>query len=153
MDYKRHKPFEAVPVELRTANEFVRKLHRHHLPVYRDKFRLGCLSNGILVGVIQAARPVARHLDNGTTLEVVRCCTDGTQNACTFLLGRIRRIAQAMGYKRLISYILDSEFGISYKAAGWHKTGDVRGQSWNRPSRPRAARAPVCDKQRWELEL
>ena len=93
MDYKRHKPFEAVPVELRTANEFIRKLHRHHLPVYRDKFRLGCLSNGILVGVIQAARPVARHLDNGTTLEVIRCCTDGTQNACTFLLGRIRRIA------------------------------------------------------------
>lgn len=37
---------EAIPIELKTANEFVAKLHRHHDPVYRDKFRLGCLVGG-----------------------------------------------------------------------------------------------------------
>ncbi|KKI50002.1 hypothetical protein CHK_2618 [Christensenella hongkongensis] len=144
---------QAVPLELRDANAFVEKLHRHHAPVYRDKFRIGCTEHGKLVGVVQAARPVARNLDDGRTLEVVRCCTDGTKNVCTFLLGRIRRIAQAMGYTKIISYILETESGVSYKAAGWHKAADVRGHSWDCPNRPRQTTAPVCNKQRWELTL
>lgn len=31
----------AIPLELAAANEFVANLHRHHDPVYRDKFRDG----------------------------------------------------------------------------------------------------------------
>ena len=153
MELTKSEHLQAVPLELREANAFVQKLHRHHAPVYRDKFRVGCTANGLLVGVVQAARPVARNLDDGRTLEVVRCCTDGTKNACTFLLGRIRKIAQAMGYTKIISYILETESGVSYKAAGWHKAQDVRGHSWDCPSRPRQTTAPVCNKQRWELTL
>ncbi len=118
MELTKSEHLQAVPLELREANAFIQKLHRHHAPVYRDKFRVGCMANGLLAGVVQAARPVARNLDDGRTLEIVRCCTDGTKNACTFLLGRIRRIAQAMGYTKIISYILDTESGVSYKAAG-----------------------------------
>lgn len=52
----------AIPLELATANEFVANLHRHHDPVYRDKFRIGALVDGKLVGVVQVGRPVSRHL-------------------------------------------------------------------------------------------
>ena len=117
---------KAEPIELKIANEFVANLHRHHPPVYRDKFRLACIADdGHMCGVIQAARPVSRHIDNGKTIEVVRCCTDGEYNACSFLYSRMARIAKEMGYKKIITYILDSETGASLKAAGWHKEADT----------------------------
>lgn len=141
---------KAIPIELKQANEYVRTLHRHHDPVYRDKFRMGCIDeNGRLCGVIQAGRPVSRHLDDGKTIEVVRCCTDGTRNACSFLYSRMARIAKEMGYTKIITYILDSETGVSLKSAGWNKEADTQGGSWNCPSRPRGTTAPTCKKQRW----
>ena len=142
---------KSVPIELDAANEYVRQNHRHLDPVYRDKWRLGCVDDsGKLIGVIQAARPIARHLDDGKTIDIVRCCTDGMEkNSCSFLLGRAYRIAAAMGYTKMISYILEMESGVSYKAAGWHKEVDTRGHSWNCPSRPRKTTAPTCNKQRW----
>ena len=109
----------AVPIELGEANAFVDALHRHHGPVVRDKFRVGVEKDGKLVGVAQVGRPVARRLCDGRTLEVVRCCTDGTKNACTFLYSRCARIAEEMVYSRIITYILESESGISLKASGW----------------------------------
>lgn len=129
---------KAIPLELKEANAFVEKLHRHHAPVYRDKFRFGAVDdNGNLIGVIQLARPVARGLDNGKVIEVVRLCTDGTQNACSFLYSKAARIAKEMGYEKIITYILESECGASLKASGWHKEADTNGGSWNCPSRPR----------------
>jgi len=38
-------------------------------------------------------------------------------------------------------------------ASGWHKEADIRGHSWNAPSRPRTDHAPTCNKQRWAKEL
>lgn len=141
---------KAEPIELKKANEFVLNLHRHHPPVYRDKFRIACIADdGHMCGVIQVARPVSRHLDDGKTIEIVRCCTDGEKNACSFLYSRIARVAKEMGYKKIITYILDYETGISLKAAGWRKENDVRGHSWNCKSRPRDTKSPECDKQRW----
>lgn len=145
---------KAIPIELKDANEFVANLHRHHPPVYRDKFRLACIADdGHMCGVIQAARPVSRHLDNGKTIEVVRCCTDGTYNACSFLYSRIARIAKEMGYSKIITYILDNELGTSLKASGWQKEADTRGHDWSCPSRPRNTKAPQCNKQRWSKKL
>ena len=144
---------KAIPLELKQANEFVDKLHRHHDPVYRDKFRLGCEVNGKLVGVIQCGRPVSRCLDDGNTLEVVRCCTDGTKNVCSFLYSRMARIAKEMGYKKIITYILENEGGYSLKASGWHKEADTQGKNWSCPSRPRETTAPTCNKQRWAKEI
>lgn len=144
----------AVPIELKEANNFVATLHRHHPPVYRDKFRLACIAeDGHMCGVIQAARPVARHLDDGKTLEVVRCCTDGTYNACSFLYSRIARIAKEMGYHKIITYILDTELGGSLKASGWYKEAETKGHSWNCKSRPRSTIAPICNKQRYAKNL
>ncbi|GGD06187.1 XF1762 family protein [Enterococcus wangshanyuanii] len=144
---------KARPIELKEANAYVAKLHRHHPPVYRDKFRLAAIDDNKIVGVIQAARPVSRGLDDGKTIEVVRCCTDGTYNACSFLYSRIARIAKQMGYDRIITYILDSETGSSLKASGWQLDGHVKGRSWDTPTRRRVDKAPTCDKQRWIKQL
>ncbi len=146
-------PMKAVPIELKAANKFVANLHRHHDPVYRDKFRIGCEIDGKLVGVIQLARPVSRELDNGKIIEAVRLCTDGTPNVCSFLYSRAARIAQEMGYSKIITYILENENGTSLKACGWHKEADTRGGNWSTPSRPRNTTAPTCGKQRWAKEL
>lgn len=143
----------AVPVELKTANAFVEALHRHHDPVYRDKFRLGCEVDGKMVGVVQVARPVARGLDDGKTVEVVRLCTDGTPHVCSFLYARAARIAKLMGYHRIVTYILEDESGISLKASGWEYDGKTTAKSWDCPSRPRKTTAPTCAKQRWIKKL
>lgn len=156
----------AIPLELKQAQDYIHKYHRHHEPAHRDKFRIGCEENGKLVGVIQVGRPVNRHLDDGKTLEVLRLCTEGERNVCSFLYSKAARIAKEMGYHRIITYILESETGASLKAAGWHldQTG-VGGGSWDTPSRPRTMQEqqlslfgepkkyPTEKKQRWAKEL
>ena len=141
---------KAVPLELKQANAFVDSLHRHHDAVHRDKFRFGCADDsGKLVGVIQIARPVSRNMDNGKTVEVVRCCTDGTKNACSYLYSRAIKIAKIMGYERIITYTLESEDGASLKASGFTFDGLTEGGSWSRPSRKRKDHAPLVRKKRW----
>ena len=143
----------AEPIELRDANAFVDRLHRHHDPVHRDKFRVAAVSDGKIVGVCQIGRPVARGNDDGYTVEVVRLCTDGTKNACSFLYARAARAAAALGYRKIITYILESENGASLRAAGWHHEADTKGGDWSCPSRPRNTTAPTCKKQRWAKAL
>ena len=144
---------KAVPLELRQANEFVDDLHRHHSPVHRDKFRVGAEVDGRLVGVAQVGRPVARLLDDGYTVEVVRLCTDGTKDVCSFLYSRCARVAKELGYRKIVTYILDSENGTSLIAAGWEETAVTGGGSWDRPSRRRETKAPTCPKRRFEKHL
>lgn len=140
---------EAVPLELSVANEFVATLHRHHDPVHRDKFRVGALHNAMLVGVVQVGRPVSRMLDDGKTVEVVRLCTDGTKNVCSFLYSRAARIAKEMGYERIITYILHTESGESLRACGWQEDGTTKGGNWSSPSRKRSTTAPTVPKKRY----
>ena len=141
---------KAIPLELKAANEYVLRLHRHHDPVYRDKFRCGVVDeNGNIHGVIQIGRPVSRNLDDGKTVEVVRCCTDGYKNACSFLYSTAARVSKELGYSKISTYILDTEDGTSLKAAGWIKEADIKGHNWSCPSRPRDTTAPQCNKQRW----
>lgn len=109
----------AVPLSLKEANEFVDELHRHHDPVYRDKYRVGAMQDGKLVGVVQVGRPVSRVLDDGKTVEVTRLCSDGTKNVCSFLYSRAARIAKELGYSKIITYILETESGDSLAASGW----------------------------------
>lgn len=141
---------KAIPIELKAANEFVSRLHRHHVPVYRDKFRVAAVrEDGKICGVIQIGRPVSRNLDDGMTVEVVRLCTDGTKNACSFLYARAASAAKALGYQRIITYILETESGASLKSVGWIFDGMTNGGSWDRASRPRDQKAPICKKKRY----
>ncbi len=148
--------YTRMALELRTisfkaACEYIDTYHRHHKKPCGWKFGLAAYQDNVLVGIAVVGRPVARKLDDGETIEVTRLCTNGAKNACSFLYGACARAAKALGYRRLVTYILDSEHGKSLKAAGWVATAVTQGGSWNRPSRGRVDKAPTCPKQRWEM--
>lgn len=142
---------EVTPISLAEANAFVAANHRHHKPVPGAKFALAVSDEaGQVRGVAIVGRPVARMSDNGWTLEVNRCCTDGSKNACSMLYGAAWRAARALGYKRLVTYTLPEEGGASLRAAGWKMLGQAGGGSWDRKSRPRVDTAPTQAKLLWE---
>lgn len=141
---------ELQPITYAEACAFIAQHHRHHLPPQGWKYGIAVSDGDVVVGVVTVGRPVARHYDNGWTLEVTRCCTDGTPNAASMLYGAAWRAAKALGYKRLITYTLASETGTSVKAAGWRVIGEAGGGGWNRPGRPRVDKAPTERKTLWE---
>ena len=148
-------PLEVVPITFKEANEFVRRYHRHHGPVQGYKFAIGLADTerNEIVGVVIVGRPVARHLDDGWTLEVTRLCTDGTKNACSKLYAAAWRAVRALGYRRLVTYTLPEEGGVSLRGAGWKCVGLAGGGSWSRPNcgRPRVDLHPLQEKWRWEI--
>ena len=142
-----------VPVSLKDANAFVAEHHRHHKPTRGHKFSVGCEAEGRLVGVAIVGRPVSRYLDDGLTLEVNRLCTTGKQNACSMLYAAAARAAKAMGYRKIITYTLDSEPGTSLRAAGWMCAGRAGGKHWTGQRRPAADLYPAQMKLRYEKLL
>ena len=141
---------EIVPMTLREANAFVEQNHRHHGPVAGHKFSIGISDGEKIVGVAIGGRPVSRHLDDGWTLEVNRLCTDGSRNTCSMLYAAAWRAARAMGYKRLVTYILESESGASLRAAGWKCVGQAGGLRWTGRRRPEVDLYPAQMKIRFE---
>jgi len=142
---------EIVPIELAEANQFVLEHHRHHKPVVGHKFSIGLSDGEKICGCCIVGRPVSRMLDNGWTLEVNRCCTNGVKNGCSMLYGAAWRAAKSMGYKRVITYILSDEAGTSLKAAGWTLVGERGGGSWSCKSRPRVDTHPLQKKLLFEV--
>jgi len=138
------------PVTWPEATAFITEHHRHHTPPRGWKFGVAVTDGTDVRGVITVGRPVARHLDDGVTLEVTRCCTDGARNAASMLYGAAWRAAKALGYQRLVTYTLDTEPGTTLRAAGWRLVGRTSGGSWDCPSRPRVDVNPTQPKLRWE---
>lgn len=126
-----------VHVELKEANAFVERLHRHCKPVLSHRFSLGVEKDGELVGVAICGRPVARKTCQHSVVEVSRLCTDGTRNACSFLYGASARAAKALGFHFVQTWILDEEPGTSLKAAGWSALSLTPGKGWSVPTRLR----------------
>ena len=125
-------------MDLKSANAYVMEHHRHNGKVLIHRFSIGCYDGDRLCGVAICGNPVARKLDDGCTIEVHRCCTDGTKNACSLLYSRCARIAKEMGFAKIITYTLKSESGVTMRACGWEvDADDIGGVSWNMPSRPR----------------
>ncbi len=141
-----------MPITLGEANAFVDRLHRNHKPVVGHKFSIAVANtvDNMVVGVCIVGRPVSRHLDTGWTLEVTRCCTDGTRNACSMLYGAAWRVAKNLGYKKLITYTLPDEGGASLRGAGWKCIGEAGGGNWNTKARPRVDSDHQQMKLRWE---
>lgn len=131
------KKWQVKPISLKEANNFVAKLHRHNKPVQGHKWSIALYENDKLIGVAIVGRPVARLLDDGETLEILRVCTDGTKNANSFLYGRVVKIARLMGYKKIITYTLTKENGASLRASGAKIDAFIKPSSWNRPNRKR----------------
>lgn len=138
------------PCTLQEANDYVQKWHRHHGRVVGARFSLAVRDAERIRGVAIVGRPVARHLDDGLTLEVTRVATDGVPNGCSALYGAAWRAARALGYERLITYKLKSEPGTSLRAANFHFAATVKGRPWSCPSRPRLPQ-PIVDKERWQI--
>lgn len=147
------------PVDLTEARRFVAEHHRHNRPPRGWRFGVG-LANGSdeLRGVAVAGRPINRNLEDGTTVEITRVCTLGDKNANSMLYAAVCRAAKALGYRRAITYTLESESGASLKAAGFHEAGRVKaGRSWASDGRARHDTTiwgdpilPEEDRIRWE---
>lgn len=142
-----------IPVTLKEAKTFVALHHRHNKPPIGHKFSVGVEMDNVLVGVAIAGRPIARHFDDGLTLEITRTCTDGTTNANSMLYGAIWRVAKAMGYKKCITYTQNDETGASLRAVGWIRAKELPARSgWNCDSRHREAQGTEwTERVRWEI--
>lgn len=152
LDYQQKATLK--PVTYADACRFIEQHHRHHKPPQGHKFSISLVNeSGDICGVVCVGRPVARGLDDGWTAEVTRLCTDGTKNGCSMLYSAAAKAAKAMGYKKIITYILEEESGTSLKASGWELDGHVPGRSWTCPSRPREDKHPTVNKKRWIRNL
>lgn len=142
---------KVIPLTLKQANDLVSQLHRHHKPARGHRFSLGLVDDaGKLVGAVICGRPVSRMYDHGKVLEVTRLVTNGERNACSQLYGAAARTAQAMGFERIQTYILDSEPGTSLKASGWTDEGPAGGGQWKHTDgKPRRTDQPTELKRRW----
>lgn len=138
------------PIHLKEANKYIEQYHRHNIATAGGKFAVSCYDNDMLVGVAICGRPVSRKLDNGTTLEIYRNCTNGTHNACSKLYGACIRIAKNMGYKKIITYTLESENGASLKASNFTFAGKCGGKQWSGKRKRDYYVAPPEMKNRWE---
>ncbi|MEM6327426.1 MAG: XF1762 family protein, partial [Bacteroidota bacterium] len=135
---------EVVPITHAEAKAFVARHHRHHKPPVGMKLAVAVSDGQAIRGVATAGRPVARHLNDGWTLEVNRVATDGARNACSMLYGAVRRAAIALGYRRLLTSPLPAESGASLGGAGWEVTSEAAGGGrWSCPSRPRVDLHPT----------
>lgn len=157
-----------VPISIREASQFVAHHHRHHRPPRGALFALGADVDGTLVGVALVGRPVGRGMQDGRTVEVIRLAVDTSQcrcasadtphdqhcpvrNACSFLYGRARRAAAALGYQRVITYTRQDESGASPRGAGYEQTALLPARSYEgQVSRPRFDRSTPATRVRWE---
>lgn len=122
---------EVTTIGFTEAAEFVRRNHRHCKPPIGHKFSLACYHDGKLCGIAICGRPVSRYYDDGDTIEITRLCTNGTFNACSKLYGACCRYARKIGYKKVITYTLESEYGSSLRAANFTLDAEgVGGLHW-----------------------
>ena len=143
---------EIVPMSLKDARKWVDETHRHHRAPVGGLFAIGLARDAEIVGAAIIGRPVSRGGQDGWTAEVTRLAVlEDVKNGCSKLYGASWRAARAMGYRKLITYTLSAEPGTSLIAAGWKIVGEVKGRSWNAPSRPRIDQNPIQDKFRWEV--
>jgi hypothetical protein len=142
-----------VPVSQTVAHDCVTRWHRHNAAPPGSIIRVGAADDaGKLVAVGLAGRPVARHYDDGVTLEVTRVSCDGTRNATSMLYAALTRAAFALGYRRVITYTHADESGASLRGAGWRVLASrPPRKGWDTVSRPRDdARYVTTARTLWE---
>lgn len=145
--------YRFAPVTLAQANSFVSMFHRHNKPVVGARLWLGLMLGDELIGVAIAGRPLARTIDDGKTLDISRVCVkEGFPNANSMLYGRMKKIGQLMGYRRIITYTLKTEAQSSLLAIGATPNEATKPHQWTTPSRGRyQSQIYNVEKIRWEL--
>lgn len=145
--------YKVVPLELKEINKFIEQHHRHHKRVQGHRFSLGAVNNkNELVGAASVGRPVARLTNAKEVLEVTRLVVSGNQpNLCSFLYSACARVGKELGYKKIQTFILDTEPGTSLKATGWTFVGVSAGGQWKHTDgKPRRTDQPICPKKKYE---
>lgn len=148
-----HQQLNLQPITQSEAFAFIEEHHSTHDAPQGWKFGVAVNDGERVVGVAVVGRPVSRHRQDGSTLEVTRCATDGTPNAASKLYAAAWRAAKNLGYRRLITYTLaDSEDGVPLQAVDGYRVLHERtgGGDWSRPSRPRVDTSPEEQKTLWE---
>jgi len=145
-----------VPCTIAQANEYIAAHHRHHQPVTASRFALAVADErGQVRGVAIVGLPVARMYcppRECWTAEVRRVCTDGCKNACSMLYAAAWRAARNIGYKKLITYTLETESGASLRAAGWKRVARCKARRWDMPGRRRQT-TPASEVGKWRWEI
>jgi hypothetical protein len=147
-------------VDLRTASELVRLWHSRLPKFGRFACRVAYVAeaDGLFYAAAIWTNPLSQHLPQFTWLELNRMAIapDAPKNTASRMLAWMardlrRRFPDAV---RLVSY-QDTEVhaGTIYRAAGWSPTNLSSGDTWDRPSRRRAAPQTTAPKQRWEKSL
>lgn len=144
---------EIKPVTFKEASNFINLHHRHHNATVGCKFCVGLYDNAKLIGCAVCGRPVSRYYDNGEMCEINRVCVlDGYKNGRSMLYGACCRIAKNMGYKKIITYTLQSESGVSLRASNFVCEGSAGGEIWS-GNRCRDNGVPREKKIRWKRDL
>ena len=144
----------------RQVNSFIRAYHRHCDTVSGWKYAISIRDDLSVFGILVVGRPVNRHVQDGETLEITRVAlmSGAPKNSATMLIGAAGRSAKAQGYRRLVTYTLEIEEGISLRASGYTPKYLTKSRQHDTPSRKRH-RLPVDgplivnDKIFWELIL
>lgn len=141
---------------LREACGFIARHHRHHVPPQGGIVALGLWEDEKLVGIGILGRPLARAAQMNGDAELIRLCVlPDVAHAASALQARMKRVAQSLGFRRMLTYTLADEAGTSMRAAGMQRDIDLtRGGEWTTPTRKRlAAIHPTARKIRWWTEL
>lgn len=132
------------PCSQREARAWVGAVHRHNLPPRGALTQVAVVDeHDVWHGVGILGRPTGRGLQDGYTAEITRVATDGTRNACSMLYGALARVAAGLGYRRVVTYTLETEFGASLRAAGFVVDAVLPAREDNYESATRARQADL----------
>jgi len=150
---------EVVPIKFSEAKKFIDKHHSHNDPPQGWKFGCAVANTAVekIVGVTTIGRPVSRHYDDGSTLEITRNCIRNdipkkyTKNASSKLYAAAWRATKNLGYEKLITYTLkDKERATPLKATGYDiLQKECGGGDWDCKSRNRDYSGPKEKKTSW----
>lgn len=128
----RKRDYWIQPITFRAAQIFIQKHHRY-LP--RPRTHLFTVSVAHKTGTVAVAivgRPVSASQCDRTTCEVIRLATiEGHPNVASMAIGAAWRVAKALGYLKLISYISGDLNGESYIASGMKFVWERKRGRWN----------------------
>lgn len=116
-----------------------------------------CAGN-LIYAVAIWSNPVARNLPQHTWLELRRMAIapDAPRNTASRMLRVMRLLLHRKRPEvvRVISYQSKSvHAGTIYRADGWRAVSECKGDTWNRPMRPRPESLQIDDRIRWERPI
>ena len=151
---------EIQPMRFGLVKEFIRRHHDHCAPPVTWRFGASIWNGRTLIGVVVVSRPTSPSLPQTTWLEITRLCVDRSVSrilrykACSMLyLWAVDEANRRGGFRKIITYTMDSESGMSLRYARFKPEVRTTPRSWNTKKRPRVDKTPLVPKIRWARML